>query len=345
MLWAKGPFMKTTILIVAIVSCVALGILGFAQSNKLKAQGEELAQVKQQLAALEAELKEKDDAVEDAKLTAAKANMLQKTLSESASATAAESKKSEKLQQSLAEAKTNNPLRSMGAMFKDPKMREMMKAQQKAFMGPMLDKQYADLFKQLNMTPEQTAAFKDLLTKKMLAGADAGMSLFDDSMDATQRADLAKEIKSQTAEFDNQMKEFLGADNYEAYQKYEKTVPDRATTSQFSDQYAGTELALTPAQQEGLVQALSDSRNNYNWTSGLNQANPGANGDMASYLTPENIDKFVHEKEQFDQEFMARAQQILTPQQAAAYQQFQKTQRDLQVAGLRMAGQMFGAGK
>jgi hypothetical protein len=333
--------MKTTILVIALIACVALGILGVEQARQLKAQRDELTQSKQQLAAIQAELKDKEEAIENARLTEAKAKILQQTLAQSTTVAVEASKKSEKLEASLDEAQTNNPMHAMASMFKDPKMREMMKAQQKMVMGPILDKQYSDFYKQLNLTAEQTAALKDLIGKKMLAGADASFSMLDDSLDASQRADLAKQTKDQTDDVDSQIKQFLGDDNYKAFQSYEKSVPDRMTMSQFSDQFAGTPNALTADQQDQLVQAMSDARNNFNWTSGLNQQNPGANGDMNALLTDDNIKKFATEREQFDQQFLARAQQILTPTQLADFETFQKNQRELQAAGLNMARQMF----
>ena len=334
--------MKNIILSILLIGSVALGVLYVNESGKLTKQSAQLEQTQQQVAALEAELKEKTEAIENARETEAKAKILQKTLTESTSAAVEQSKKSEQLQNSLAEARTNNPMHSMAAMFKDPKMREMMKSQQKAFMGPVIDKQYSDLYKQMNMTPEQTATFKDLLQKKMLAGADAGFSMMDDSLDASQRADLAKQVKSQTDDFDNQIKDFLGDQNYQSYQSYEKTVPDRMSIGQFNDQFAGTPNALSGDQQNQLVQAMSEARNNFQWTSGLNQQNPGANGDMATLLAADNIDRFVAERTQFDDQFLARAQQILTPAQLTAFKEFQVTQRNMQVTGLKMAGQMFG---
>jgi hypothetical protein len=332
--------MKNIILSILLIGSVALGVLYVNESGKLRKQSAQLEQTQQQVAALEAELKEKTEAIENARETEAKAKILQKTLTESTSAAVEQSKKSEQLQNSLAEAKTNNPMHSMAAMFKDPKMRDMIKSQQKAFMGPMVAKQYSDLFKQLNMTSEQSATFKDLIQKKMLAGADAGFSMLDDSLDASQRADLQKQVKSQTDDVDSQIKDFLGDQNYQAYQSYEKTVPDRTSVSQFNDQFAGTPNALSADQQSQLVQALSDARNNFNWTSGLNQQNPGANGDMASLLTSDNIDRFVAERTEFDNQFLTRAKQFLTPDQLNEYEEFQRRQRDMQVTGLKMAGQM-----
>ena len=333
--------MKPTFLIIAIIGCLALGILGVEQSKKLQAQGDELAAAKEQVASLEAELKEKEEAIENARSAEAKAKILQKTLSESTTAAVAASKKNEKLQASLDQARTNNPMHAMATMFKDPNMREMMKSQQKMALGPIIEKQYSDLFKQFNLSPEQSAALKDLVMKKMLAGTDAGLSMMDDSIDPSQRADLAKQVKAQTDEVDSEIKQFLGDNNYQTYQNYEKSVPDRMTLSQFSDQFAGTPNALSPEEQNQMVQALSDARNNFTWTSGLNQQGLGANGDVGSMLTDDNIAKFTAEREQFDQQFLLKAQRILTPDQYSAYQQFQKQQRDMQLMGLKMARQMF----
>lgn len=333
--------MKKIILAVLILSCAALAIVAIEQQRRLRSQSNQLAETQRQLAAVQAELKENSEEIENASLSEAKAKILQQTLSESTSAAAEQSKKTEQLQQSLEAAKTNNPMHGLAAMFKDPKMREMIKSQQKAAMGPIIAKQYSDLMKQLNLTPEQAATFKDLLQQKMLAGADAGMSMFDDSMDASQRADAAKQIKAQTDSFDSQIKQFLGDDNYQAFQTYEKSVPDRMSVGQFSDTLTGTPTALSSDEQQQLIQAMSDARNNYKWTADLNMQNLGASGDMASMLTPDNINKFAQEREQFDQQFLATAQSILSPQQFTAYQDFLKTQRDLQIAGLKMAAQMF----
>ena len=332
--------MKNVILSILLAGCAALGVACFVQEGKLQKQAAELAQTKQQLADLQTELKEKTDAIEAAKESEAKTKILQDTLNQSTTVAAEQSKKAEDLQKSITEAKTNNALSGISAMLKDPKMREMMKAQQKAFIGPVISKQYADLFKQLNLTEEQQANLKDLLQKKMFAGSDAGIALMDGSVDASQRADLAKQAKSEKDAVDNEIKQALGDQNYQAFQTYEKTVPDRTTVSQFNDQLGGTSDALSADQQQQMIQAMSDARNNFNWTSGLNQQNPGANGDVASLLTDDSIDKFTQEREQFDNQFLASAQQFLTPQQLKAFQGFQAAQRQLQIAGLKMAKQM-----
>jgi len=333
--------MKNLAITLLTVTTIALGAWCVNQQAKIKSQSAQLVSTRAQLTGVKAELQNQNEAVEHARFAAANEKILQQMLSETEMGAAEQSKKAEHLEQSLAAAKTNNPLQGMAAMFKDPAMRAMIKSQQKAFMGPMLDKQYQALFRQLNLTPEQSTTLKNLLEQKMLSGMDSGFSLLDNSLDASQRADLAKQIKSQTDDFDNQIKQFLGDQNYQVFQTYEKTIPDRTMAGQFSDQLAGTGTALSAGQQEQLVQAMSEARNGFNWTTDLNK--PGvANGDYATVFSEANLNKFAQDKERFDQQFLTRAQQILTPAQLVAFQNFQKTQRELQIAGMRMAAQMFG---
>ncbi|MGD0745679.1 MAG: hypothetical protein ABSA45_11045 [Verrucomicrobiota bacterium] len=333
--------MKNLTITILAIATIVLGAWCAIEQGKIKNQSAQLAQTEAQLTATKAELSKQNETIEHAEFAAANEKVLQQILVETEAGAAEQSKKAEHLEQSLAAAKTNNPLQGFAAMFKDPKMREMIKAQQKAVMGPMLDKQYGALFQQLNLTPEQAANLKDLLGKKMFAGADAGFSMLDGSLDATQRADLAKQVKSQSDDVEKQIKQLLGDENYQAFQNYEKTVPDRTVVNLLNDQLAGTATALSVGQQEQLIQAMGEARSNFKWTTDLNNKPDMANRDYASLFNDDNINKFAQDKERFDQQFLTQAQQILTAEQLVAFQDFQKTQRQLQIAGMKMAAQMF----
>ena len=321
--------MKNFIIAVLFAVSLALGVLVFQQQKQL-------GQAQKLLAETEKKLQEKPEAAEQIAQAQRKSDILQETLVQTSAFADEKSKQAEQLQKTLA-AKTNavNP---MAAMFKDPKMRDLIKSQQKAVLGPMLEKQYAALFQQLNLNAEESAQLKNLLLSKTLAGADAGMSLMDDTMDDAKRLELGKQIKAQTDDYDAQIKQFLG-DSYPAYQSYEKTVPDRMTVSQFGDQLSGS-TAMNADQQQQLVQVMSEARTSFKWTTDYNNQNP-PNGDYATMFSEDKIAKFTQEKEQFDQQFLARAQQILSPEQARAFEEFQATQRQLQIAGMKMAAQMF----
>ncbi|MEI9864718.1 MAG: hypothetical protein WDN00_09225 [Limisphaerales bacterium] len=97
---------------------------------------------------------------------------------------------------------------------------------------------------------------------------------------------------------------------------------------------------MSADQQQQLIQTMSDARTDFKWTTDYNNQNP-PDGNYAAMFSEDRINQFIQEKEQFDQQYLARAEQILTPEQAKSFQDFQKMQRDMQIAGMKMAAQMF----
>jgi len=332
--------MKNIIIVLLLVVSLVLGARAVHQQKQITQSRDELARTQSQLASAQDQLKAGTGATEQIASAKRSSKILQDTLVETSRFADEKAKQAEQLQQLLAAAKTNssNPLAGMAKMFNDPRMKEMIKSQQKAVMGPMIDKQYGALFQQLNMTADESMQLKTLLLNKILAGADAGMSMLDGSMDADKRAELTRQMKSQTDDYDTQIKQFLG-DAYPAYQSYEKTVPDRTVVNQFSDQLSG-DNSLNPDQQAQLIQAMSDARTGFKWTTDYSNKNP-PNGDFTAMFSADKLDQFTKEKEQFDQQFLEQAQRILTPAQATQFQQFQASQRQLQIMGMKMAAQMF----
>lgn len=137
--------MKNIIIAALLVATVLLGAVGWQQKKQL-------AQMQTQLADAQNQLQEKSGADEKIAFTEKKAKALQEALIDTSKFAAEKSKLAEQLQQAQAAAKTSN-VSPFANLFKDPKMNEMVKSSQKLFMGPMMDKQYAALFQQLNLTP------------------------------------------------------------------------------------------------------------------------------------------------------------------------------------------------
>jgi len=244
-----------------------------------------------------------------------------------------------------ANVKTNaKPANAFAEMFKSPEMREMIKNQQKAVFGPMIDKNYAEFIAGLQMTPEQSAGLKDLITKKMLVDAGMGMDMLSGDLDADKRAELVKQARADKEAIDAELKQFLGADNYTQYQSYEKTLPDRMVLGQFKDQLASGTGALNAGQEQQLMQVMSTERQAFKFTTDYNDQSK-FNGDFASFFTEEKMNTFFTEQEQLSQRYLARAQSILSGDQLAAYQKFLTGQREMQKAAMKMAAQMFGPQK
>jgi hypothetical protein len=328
-----------TLLIIALAGLTAFCIRQQTQIGQLQSQ---VAESKTQLVQAKTDLQTETEAVEQAKFSEQKAKALQQTLNEAAAHASAQAQQVTQLQQSLQTARTNDPAKSYMGMFRDPKMREMIKSQQKMVMGPMVDKIYAGLFDKLKLSADQTAGLKDLVVKKMLAQADLGMSLMAES-DPDKRKELQQQIKEKDDASNGQIKDLLGDENYPTFQTYEKSMSDRMSVDMFRDQLASTSMPLDPALEDQLVQAMYEERTHFKWTTDFSDRK---NTDrLADLGDPQKVDQYIQEKAQFDQQLLDKVATLLTPEQLEKFKDFQKTQTQMQMAQLKMAGQMFGGKK
>ncbi len=237
--------------------------------------------------------------------------------------------------------KTNsNPL---AAMFKNPEMREMIKKQQKAMMGTILEKNYAKLFASLNLTSEQATTFKDMLLNKQMGSAELGLSMVSGDVDAAQRAEMVEKVKTANETADAQIKDFLGADNFAQFQDYEKSMSERMAVSGFKDQIS-TGMALSDDQEQQLIQAMTQARQDFKFTSDLSDKSKFG-GDYSSMFKEEKMQVYFDELEKLNQQYLNRAEGILSADQAAAFGKYLTNQQAMQKAGMQMASKMFAPQK
>ena len=168
--------MKNIVIAVLLIAAIALGTIAYRQANQAAQNRAELLQAHTELAAAQTKLTASAEAADKAASVERSSKAIQETLVKTSQFAKEKEQQAAQLQEKLADAKTNssNPMAGVAKMFNDPKMREMIKSQQKLVMGPMIEKQYGALFEQLKLTPDEGGQLKKLLTDKMLAGADAG---------------------------------------------------------------------------------------------------------------------------------------------------------------------------
>lgn len=330
--------MKNVLIVVLLVAVVALGGLTITKIQSAKQADARQVALQKELADVRARLAEYDQnaAALRAKLEAAQV--------ESAANAGAAAKLTVALTNTVAATETNaKPANPFAEMFKDPETREMIKNQQKTVMGGMIDKNYADFFKSMNMTPEQQAAMKDLLLNKMLGGAELGMEMMGGDMTPERRAELTKQMKEATDAINQQLKDLLGAENYSQFETYEKSIPDRQAIETLNSQL-GADAKLTSTQEEQLRQALGAERQDFKFTTDFGNQQDFSE-DMFSKFTEDRINLYLQEQDQLSQRYLARAQTILTTEQYNAYAKSLKTQQDMMKMGMKMATSMFGKKK
>jgi len=316
------------------LAAVVFGSLYLTQERKASEAQATIASMRQNLSELENRLAEQEK----------RSASLQTRLHDTRAKVVAKADEVAHLEQVLTNSPQTNAkaANSFAEMFKSPEMKELIKTQQKAVFSGMIDKNYAALFTGLQLTPEQSASLKEMIVKKSLVDAGFGMSLMSGDADASKRKELMQQAKTDKEAIDGQIKQFLGEDNYPQFQTYEKTMPERMAISSFKDQQATGPGALNADQESQLVQAMTEARQNFKFTTDFYDHSK-YDADPSSVFTEAKLSQFQQEREQLDQLYLARANSILSPEQLGPFEKFLASQRELQNAGMKMGMKMFGA--
>jgi RNA polymerase sigma factor (sigma-70 family) len=237
-----------------------------------------------------------------------------------------------------ANAKQANPMLDM---LKTPAGKEMMKATMRS-MSLVVVKSYAKLFADLHLTAEQTAAVKDSMVNKIMAGAEMAATAMAGQADTAQLRQMDDQAGAEQAAIDEQIKQLLGDDNYARYQAYGKNLSERMTVTEFEDQLAGGPKAVSSDQEQQLISAMIEERQNFKFTTDYSDPSKFA-GDVAAYFTEDRMKQFQQELEQLNQRYLERAQGILLPEQLGAFQTALASQQAKQAANLQIRAKFIAA--
>jgi hypothetical protein len=220
----------------------------------------------------------------------------------------------------------------LGRMLKDPAMREMMREQQKA----MINLMYGSLFKELNLTSEEQDALKNVLVESQMRNVEAAQGLLNNK-----DGSAAAAVKTAKDEADAKVKALLGEPRYAQYQEYQQTIGERMQLNQFRAQLGGENTSLSDQQFSQLLQAMKEERV---------ALPPAISPEQAQIPQPETfsteaIDRQLQWMQQYNERVLARAGQVLAPEQLKQFKSFQERQAAMQRMGLNMARSMFGTGK
>lgn len=338
--------MKNALIALLLIASLALGGLYFSQNRRTKEAQTGADNLQQNLADLQSTLAAKDKGAEK----------MRSEVDDQVSIAAAKIKEAERLKAlyetkltnqtaaAIAPAATNaKPVNALAEMFKNPEMKELIKSQQKIALGTMIDKNYGKFFAGMHLAPEQSAALKELILNKQLGAAELGMSMFSESSDSTKRGDMIAQVKAGSDAADAKIKEFLGDDNYNQFQNYEKSIPDRMVVGGFKDQLAIAN-PLNDDQEQQLVAAMSQERQAFKFTNDFSDKDKLA-GDLTSMFTEDRINTYFQEMGQLNQQYLSKAQTILKPDQVAAFGKYLENQQSVAKTGMQMAAKMFAPTK
>ncbi len=108
----------------------------------------------------------------------------------------------------------------------------------------------ADAIRVVGLTPEQADRLVDLIIERNFSMQLTGLA--GDSMNQERRAELQR-INEQ---YEAKLSELLGSEDYQRWQWYQKTAPERGEVSMFRAQLSTTSTPLQQHQTDALVDAL-----------------------------------------------------------------------------------------
>jgi hypothetical protein len=121
-----------------------------------------------------------------------------------------------------------------------------------------LDSQYAALFKELNLPPDQLQQFKKLLVEKQMVAFDAMAAAKQQGIDpATDPQGFFQSIGEAQKNVDQQIAGAIGEDGYAKFQAYVQSLPARNTTDLVQQSLSYTAAPLTADQSRQLTQILT----------------------------------------------------------------------------------------
>jgi hypothetical protein len=247
---------------------------------------------------------------------------------------------------SLRRGRGDSQLQQMNAMrevLAKPEVQAMIALQQRAG----IEARYAALFKNLNLSPDQSARLSALLVERGNTRQDLFSAAREQGIDPrTNPESFRKLLANAQTELDAGIKAVIGDAGLAQLQTYERTLPQRSIVNELQQRLSYTSTPLTSTQSEQLIQILAANAPPRPTDSATSAARPGPGsgpppprgpdfGGMFNNmiggppgLPPEVIDGALRvAAAPVTPAAVAQAQSVLAPTQLAALQQIQAQQQ------------------
>lgn len=224
---------------------------------------------------------------------------------------------------------------SMAKMFQDPKMREMVKAQQ----GMHIEMQYAKLISQLGLDEKEASHFKSLLADRLSTKTDMGFKMMDASLTKEQRKIISDDFDAKKKASDASIRQFLNDDgDYKTFQHWEDTEPERAQLMMGRAAFDAVSAPLSGEQERQLIDLMAEVRKR---PSQIPDWNNPKNIDPAQ-MTGEFATRMLKQYDAQQEAVRQGATAFLSTEQQSALKKMQDQLRTMTEAGIKMSQSMMG---
>lgn len=220
----------------------------------------------------------------------------------------------------------------ISGMLSDPDMRNFIREQQRGTM----DQLYSPLVRQLGLSPEHSAQFKELLLNNMMKAADKAGAIFGTG---AEREQVMKDMAAEQKVFDEEVRAFLGDEGFQRYKEYSLTLQERAQLNAFRQLDPTGAASLNEQQTEQLLAIMAEEKK-----TAMAGAGAGANQDamaMEAMGSEAGLSKLLEMQEGVNSRVYERASTLLDQTQLNSFARFQSNQIQQMRFGLSMARKMF----
>jgi hypothetical protein len=143
---------------------------------------------------------------------------------------------------------------AMRDLMQKPEVQAMLRTAEKG----LIDSRYAALFRNLNLTPEQSDKLTSLLMERQTALQDVFAAAREQGLNPRTDPDgFRKLVTDAESSINDSIKSLLGDTGYNQFANYEQTMPQRNLVTALQARLANTDSPLNTAQAEQLVQILA----------------------------------------------------------------------------------------
>lgn len=219
-------------------------------------------------------------------------------------------------------------------MWDTPAGRSMMNQGVKIAVAMMYD----DFITGLNLTKEEADYFRNLLGNEMSYQQELGMKLM--GANAEERKTLMEDLKRTGQESEDAIKKFLNDDeDYKSFTAFKDRLPERQQLTGIRATLEGKGAPLDAATEARLVESMHKVRTE---TKGPDLSGPGAIEEMAKGNIVETFERSWQSQQDA---LRTETAAFLSPAQQTAFEEYQKSMKEMQLMSLKMAAKMLEDGK
>ena len=219
-------------------------------------------------------------------------------------------------------------------MWDNPAGKTMMSQGAKIAVAMM----YEDFVTGLHLGKEESDYFKNLLGKEIGDQQELGMKMLGATPE--EQKSLAEELKKRGTETEAEIKKFLNNDeDFKSYTNYKNHLPERQQLDGIRTAMTTKGVPLDAETETKLVDAMYHARTE---SKAPDLSGPNAMDEM---MKGNIVETFEKSWEVQQQALQTETSKILNAAQMAAFQDYQKQAKEMQLMGLKMAEQMMSGKK